>query len=402
MLESAQQTQLEHIKYSRDVVHGYSKAIQKLFNLVISYVEDAEIASKNGKKVIWAGGGSWDIPVIYASDTIPVSYSEMGRISGTEAISIAEDYFQVPAETCSMVKTTLGEWYLRKNSGIKRIFGSSVACEPFNLAWEVIKKEGYDVYTVDVVYRAPGVDGDRYEQLVKYFIDEIHDFSEWLTGSKEIDKNKLSIELKRKNYLMGQMRKIMDLRLKHPFYVKSLGVMYLLNGLNHYFGKPEEYTEVLDLLVEELENEPENIEDQKNVIPLVWAGGNGQEFGIYEAIDEAKGSLLGFVTTPYSKDYREDIDPVEATARFLLDSQAAGASIYRRNAIEAQVNKINARGLVLYGYLGCSFGSVARELFRSYFHKKGIPSINLEGTFQVGPPSGQILTRIRAFIEMLS
>lgn len=397
----AEQTQLEYIKYSRDEVHKYSNAIKKLYDLVLSYIDDAEEASRNGKKVVWAGG-SWEIPLIYASDTIPVSYSEMGRVSGAEAITISEDLFQVPPETCSMVKATLGEWYLRKDRGINRIFGSSASCEPFNLAWEVIKKNGYDVHTLDVVYRAPGVEGERYEQLLQYFIGEIYDFSEWLTGSREVDKDKLRYEIQRKNRLMGKIRKIMDLRIKNPFYIRSLAVMYLLNGLQHYFGKPEEYSEVVDQLLEELENAGENKEDIKNVIPLVWAGGSGQEFGIYQAIDEANGALLGFVSTPYSKSYNEDIDPVESLARFLLDSQMAGASIYRRHAIEAQVDKINAGGLVLYGYLGCSFGSVAREMFRDYFHKKGIPSINLEGTFQVGPPSGQILTRIRAFIEMLS
>jgi hypothetical protein len=31
----------------------------------------------------------------------------------------------------------------------------------------------------------------------------------------------------------------------------------------------------------------------------------------------------------------------------------------------------------------------------------GTPGIFLEGSFQVGPASGQILTRVRAFIEML-
>ncbi|MNI93515.1 2-hydroxyglutaryl-CoA dehydratase, D-component [compost metagenome] len=93
---------------------------------------------------------------------------------------------------------------------------------------------------------------------------------------------------------------------------------------------------------------------------------------------------------------------MESLVRFQLESQMAGASIYRRDVIERQVDRIGARGLILYGYLGCSFGSVTREMYREYFHNKGIPSINLEGTFQVGAASGQILTRIKAFIEMLS
>ncbi|MDT3426400.1 benzoyl-CoA reductase/2-hydroxyglutaryl-CoA dehydratase subunit BcrC/BadD/HgdB [Paenibacillus forsythiae] len=403
VLTSEAQEQLNHIRHSRDVVHAYSPAIRKLFNLVIDYVDDAEKAGHSGKKVIWAGV-PWAMPLIYSTGAIPVAFSEMGRISGQEAITISEDHYQMPAETCSMVKATAGEWYLRKQAGssITRIFGSSSACEPYNLAWEVMKKEGFDVYTSDVVYRAPGVNGERYEELVHYFVDEIREFNEWLTGTREIDKDSLKREILRKNYLMRRIREIMDLRLNHPFYVKSLAIMYLLNGLTHYFGKPEEYTEVLDSLVEELSRLEANVADQGRAIPLIWTGGSGQEFGIYDAIDHAGGALLGFVSSPYAKDYNEDIDPVESLARFQLDSQMAGASIYRRHVIEQQIDKIGARGLILYGYLGCSFGSVTREMYREYFHNKGIPSINLEGTFQVGPPSGQILTRIRAFIEMLS
>lgn len=403
VLTSEAQEQLNHIRYSRDTVHAHSPAIQKLFNLVIDYVDDAEIAGKNGTKVIWAGV-PWAMPLIYSAGAIPVAFSEVGRISGQEAITVSEDYYQMPAETCSMVKATAGEWHLRKQAGtsITRIFGSSSGCEPYNLAWEVMKKEGFDVYTSDVVYRAPGVEGERYEELVRYFVDEIHDFNEWLTGSREIEKESLHREIIRKNYLMRRMREIMDLRLQHPFHVKSLGIMYLMNGLTHYFGKPEEYTEVLDALVEELSGLEADEAERQRAIPLIWTGGSGQEFGIYETIDNAGGALLGFVSSPYTRDFLEDIDPVESVARFQLQSQMAGASIYRRHVIEQQVDRIQARGLILYGYLGCSFGSVTREMYRDYFHNKGIPSINLEGTFQVGAPSGQLLTRIKAFIEMLS
>lgn len=404
-LSAAQEDQIAHIKLNRDVVHHYSPAIRRLFNLVLDYVDDAEKAAKNGHKVIWAGV-PWAMPLIYACDTIPVAFSEMGRISGSGAITIAEDFYQMPPETCSMVKATTGEWHLRKEAGtgITRIFGSSSACEPYNLAWEVIRKEGFDVYTADITYRAPGVkaDGERFEELVQFFREETLDFIQWLNGAREYDGEKLRREILRKNHLMRQVRRIIELRLKHPFYVKSLAIMYLMNGLSHYFGKPEEYTRVLDALVEELEQAEENAEDRRKAIPLVWTGGNGQEFGIYDAIDHANGALLGFVTMPYIKDYREDLDPLEALVRFQLESQMAGASIYRRHVIEQTVDRINARGLVLYGYLGCSFGSVTREMYREYFHNKGIPSINLEGSFQVGAPSGQILTRVKAFIEMLS
>ncbi len=395
-------SQREYIEYSKEV-HSYSKAVNKLLDLSENHIPDAEKAFTGGKKAIWCGAVGWVVPLVYACDTIPVAFGEMGRLSDRDVMLIAEDYYQFPIETCSMVKCVVGQWHLRKDkSGIKRILGNSSACEPYNQAWEVMKSQGYDVYNNDIIYRGKTVDGKRLDKLVDFFVGEIHGVVEWLTGSSEIDEIKLAFELKRKNRLLEKMRKILDLRLKHPLYVKSLATIQMLNvGLNNYFGKPEEYEEALDLLIEELEAKPVDEAELKKVIPLVWAGGTGQEFGIYEAIDQAGGALLGLRSVPF-KDFREDIPPVEALARYVYDNQGAGAGIFARNVIELELEKTDAQGLILYGYIGCSFASVDREMWREYFHKKGIPSINLEGSFQTGAPSGQVLTRVKAFVEMLS
>ena len=39
---------------------------------------------------------------------------------------------------------------------------------------------------------------------------------------------------------------------------------------------------------------------------------------------------------------------------------------------------------------------------RNKLKEKGIASLSISGTFQVGPPSGQLLTRVNAFVEMLN
>jgi hypothetical protein len=128
----------------------------------------------------------------------------------------------------------------------------------------------------------------------------------------ETGKESLLVEIRRKNRLLTKVRRVLDLRIEHPFYLKTLPTILLLNvGLNAYFGKPDEYEQMLDLLIEELEADVVDPIDLQRVIPLVWAGGTGQEFGI-----------------------------------------------------------------LLYGYIGCSF--------------------------QIGAPTGQLMTRVRAFIEMLS
>ena len=396
-------SQREYIAYSKEV-HGYSPAVNKILDLSESYVPDAEKAFAEGKTdAVWCMGYGWEVPLAYASGVLPVAFSELGRLSDRDIMLIAEDHYQFPIETCSMVKCTVGQWHLRRDeTSIRRIMGNSSACEPYNLAWEVMKNEGFDVYNNDVLYRGASVQGERLKKLIQFFIKEVHDASEWLTGSSTIDEEKLAFELKRKNRLLDKMRQILALRLKHPFYVKSLATIEMLNiGLNNYFGKPDQYEEALDLLLEELEARPVNNDERNKVIPLVWAGGTGQEFGIYEAIDQAGGALLGLRSVPF-KNYREDVPPVEALAHFVYSNSIAGAGVYARNVIEAEIEKVGAKGLILYGYIGCSFASVDREMWREYFHQKGVPSINLEGSFQTGAPSGQVLTRIKAFVEMLS
>lgn len=395
------QSQLEYIKYSRNEIHGYSKGVQKLFDLAVSYIYDAEKAHQEGRKALWSWG-FWEAPLLYACDTIPVSFTELGRLGSLDTLTVAEDYYQIPTEACSMVKATLGEWHLRSDGPIKRILGSSSACEPYNMAWELMKKQGFDVHCIDTVYRPPSCSDERYEEMVRFFVDELHRVARWLTGG-DPDEERVGSEIRRRNVLMQKVRRILELRLNHPLYIRSLPMMFLITGVGHYFGKPEEYGEALDLLIEELESARPDSGKGKGPVPLLWTGGRGQEFGVYKAVDDAGGALLGWVLpVPYARDYREDLPPVEAIARYFLDGQTAGASIFRRRAIEEQVKKTDARGIVMYGYVGCSFGGIERELEREHFHKQGVPSISLEGSFQVGPPSGQLLTRIRAFVEMLS
>jgi benzoyl-CoA reductase/2-hydroxyglutaryl-CoA dehydratase subunit BcrC/BadD/HgdB len=327
----------------------------------------------------------------------------MGRYGFREDMQVAEDYYQFPVETCSMVKCAVGQWHKRLNTGtINRILGSASSCEPFNLAWEVLRTQGYDVFTNEVLYRGPSVHGERLEQLVHFMMENLLDIAEWLTGARQIDEAALRQELIRKNRLLDKFKKILDLRLKHPFYMKTLAIILTLNvGLNNYFGQPEAFELAIDELIEELETTSVNEEDLKRVIPLIWAGGTGQEFGVYEAIDLAGGALLGLRGTPF-KPVREDVPPLEALARYLYDNGRAGAGVFTRDIIESEVNRLKAKGIILYGYIGCSFGSVDREMWRRYFHAKGHPCLNLEGSFQTGQPSGQVLTRVKAFVEMLS
>jgi benzoyl-CoA reductase/2-hydroxyglutaryl-CoA dehydratase subunit BcrC/BadD/HgdB len=51
---------------------------------------------------------------------------------------------------------------------------------------------------------------------------------------------------------------------------------------------------------------------------------------------------------------------------------------------------------------GCPYGSIAPQLERVYFKNLGIPYIALETSVHRDLPTEEQLTRIKAFIEMLS
>lgn len=397
----ALESQLAYIRQTR-VDHHYSPAVQKLFDLVVGYIPDCEEAWRRGRPAAWMSGGVWS-PLYYACDTIPISINEMGRLGSSEALAAAEDYFHLPKESCPMVGGVLGEFYLRLGRTVKRLAVYNASCEPLNVAWELLKDEGFDVYRVEAINRPNAHDDpERVRQMEEHLVKELRGLAVWLQG-REVDEEKLAREIRRVNRLFGKVRQILKLRLGNPFYLRSLATMYLILGTAHYFGRPELFEEVLDGLIEELTSAPEVPSPTGKIVRLAWVGGRGQEFGVYKAIDDAGGAITQWHTPDeWTKDYREDLPPLQACADYVISARMGGSPIRRLENIKQNLAVYGARGILFYSYVGCSFGGVHKEIQRDFFQKLGVPSIALEGSFQVGPPTGQLLTRIRAFVEMFS
>jgi benzoyl-CoA reductase/2-hydroxyglutaryl-CoA dehydratase subunit BcrC/BadD/HgdB len=395
------ESQLEYVRASKKD-HAYSPAVSQLYDLAMSYVEDAEAAHRTGRKAAWVVGIQ-EAPLLYATDTIPISLTELGRMGSADTVAIAEDYFQLPKETCSMVSSLLGEWYLRRDRTVPRMVVFNSACEPLNQAWELVQDEGYEVYRIESVARAGAGDKEREAQMLRFLANELVEAGRWLNDGKAVDETRVHGEILRNNRIFAKARRILELRLGNPLYVKSLATMFLLMGTGHYFGKPQAFEEALDALIEELESADTIAPPKGKIVPVAWVGGRGQEFGVYKAIDDCGGAVLSWRTpNVVSLDLREDVPPFDALAERLLSGQTFGSPVHRLKSIEEQLAAHGARGILFYTYVGCSFAGIYNEIQREYFHKKGIPSITIEGSFQVGPPTGQLLTRVRAFIEMLS
>jgi hypothetical protein len=90
------QSQLDYLKIDHKL-----PAISRVFDLALTYIQRADEAHQNGQKVVY-GGGVFDSAIVHAFDVFPCVYTELGRLAGDEAVALAEDYFQIPRETCSL------------------------------------------------------------------------------------------------------------------------------------------------------------------------------------------------------------------------------------------------------------------------------------------------------------
>lgn len=400
MAEQNFKNQQEYLAYNRRMV-AYSPALQKLNYLAVNAIDDLTKEANRGKNVVWSGTASTKSAFLYACGAAPLSIADFGRFKDEGAIELAEDYFQIPEEACSQMKTALGEFYMHRNDTVKRVIHNARGCEPFNQVFEYLKDFGYDVFTLDMGYY-PRNDAERSAQYRKLYKEEYLRLAKWLSGSP-LDETKLWNELRCVNRIMRKIRTVLNLRKLYPDYMKSLSTILLFLGSDHYYGKKEEYEEMLDMLIEEFSSlKPGDYNESKT--HLIWTGGRSVEYGIFQSIEEAGGAILGWgVSNNLETSYDLNKDPMEAFLDSLLgDKNATGSSEDICSVLERQIEECDAKGLIMYGFMGCSFSSVGREIMREYFKKREFPVLSLLGTYKAGEPSGQIVTRVRAFMEMIT
>jgi benzoyl-CoA reductase/2-hydroxyglutaryl-CoA dehydratase subunit BcrC/BadD/HgdB len=381
-------------------------SIKRLLDLRNAYTfHDVERAVKQGKTAIWGGTG-WELPLIYACDTIPVGIMELWREESHKTEEIAESYFQIPGEFCSMIKTIIGSLHLRKDGeGINRILAFNAVCEPISIVFELARQEGYDVHLIEGVssFKAR----DKRPEIIKFVALELQKVAVWLTG-KPVNEDKLSFEIRRKNLISAQVRRVLELRTKSPLDMPGYAVLLLMYGYLHYFGDPPMFSRLLDQMAEELE-EAASRPDPRPYIPLVLAGAFAGGPGLYQAVEAAHGAIVGWEIFG-TRDYREDVPPLESVAHYLLDAQLegqygemVGAAVHLRKIhVEKLVAQTGARGIVSGSVTGCPYGSIVPQLEREHFKKLGIPYISLETPVHQDPATEEQLTRIKAFVEMLS
>ncbi len=382
----------------------YSPGILALQKLVENFsFYEIEERAKAGLKAIW-GGSSWEAPLISTCGVTPINIAELWHEESKEAEAVGENELQIPPEFCSMIKVLSGRLKLREKSMINKILYFGSTCEPISTAFDLALQEGYDVHCRQAVTSFSNE--EKRPEIVSFLAKELDKVAIWLTG-KSVDEEKLKAEIHRKNTILRKIRKILDLRVKSPHYLRAVPTLQILLAATHNFGNPEEYSRMLDMLISELE-EAARRPTREPYIPFVLAGGGAGTNGIINVIEESQGAILGWLIIS-TADYREDVPPLESIAHYVLDAQARGelgevagtSATLRRHRLEELVKQVGAKGIIASTITGCPYGSIVQQVEREHFKKLGIPIIQLESTVHGGRPSEEQIMRVRTFVEML-
>lgn len=390
--------QTGYLEYSKNVVHSYSPAIGRLLDLFIHHIDVALEEGEKGKVVVWVERAP--LKLMYACGAIPIAITDIARLGKMEHIHMAEEFFQIPAETCAMVKEKIGGFYGYRHSACKKIVLGQNICEPALGASSLMKEFGYETRIFDVEER-PMKTPEGQKKAGEKYLSEVEKLSQWISG-KPFDKERLSVELIRANRIADKVKRIMELQKEHPTYMKSLPSMIMISGRDGYYGQPEKYEEILDELIREFEALKEGSYAEKKV-KLLWTGGRGIDFSVYNAVDVSGGQIVSWnIVGSGTKKYDETIDPLDAFIDFTYGAKRAGGMKVMNESDEKKFREVKADGVIIYLTQGCTHLVIGREVRRQYLNDKNIPTLFLSGTAQIGEATGQVMTRVKAFIEMLS
>jgi hypothetical protein len=379
-------------------------AIAKTFSL-----DAVDRIAKDGGNVVWGFVMGWS----------PL-FRSLGYISGegglimdsirlsAEAVSAAESHCRVPVEICTPVKARCGIHHLRRpHNTIKKHVQFAGDCGMSDMMAGILPLEGIEVHTVEPLSLL-NYDPARRPQYVQFYVNEIQRLAHWLTG-KPVDEAVLAQELHDRNLVTRKIETILKLREKNPYYLTLGDVFVLAGGSNDYFATDNyeenkaKYNAILDQIIAEFDSVPEN----HDYIPLLKVGGCPFCGELCKVVDDAGGAIVGnnMVEPAY---YREDVNPVESLAHFMIDQQLSGRGEDKSGGvftnvvhhIEHQIEATGAKGVIVTGVINCPYTSIAQQYWQDYFKKKGVPFIvMLADTNAV--PTEEVKMRLKAFVEML-
>ena len=282
------------------------------------------------------------------------------------------------------------------------LIGASIPCnggvKALKRIGELFKKEVF-ILNIPIEVTSDSIDYlvEQYEQMINYIERE--------TGRK-VDNTKLKQTIRFNNQVREYMLEIEDLCKHVPSPInsndlKNFIMIVLLQGTKEGIDVVKMYR---DEFRHRIDNELDKIPDEKH--RLLWIQNRIQfKTNILDILEKQYGAKI--VIDELNHIWWEPMDendPLRSLAKRMITHPLVGPAERRTKILIQLAKDYKIDGAINPAHLGCRQSSGARALMKDSLQKIGIPLIDLdvdcvdERNFS----KGQILTRLEAFMELLT
>jgi len=374
------------------------------FNFVVAEVHGLRIQElddhkKDGGKVIGTFCVFVPDEVILAANAIGV-----GLCAGSQ-FWVEDGEKVLPRNLCPLIKAFMGA----KVGGTCPYFNScdmvvgETTCDGKKKAWEILD-EYVPVHIMDLPQMKKNKDYKMWEDEIKILMNKVEE----LTGNK-ITVDSLKEGIKIANAKRKALKRLYDLRKLKPSPISGLDA--LLISQIAFYDNPLRFTQMLNALCDELDEKAKNLApDNRKRLMITgtpMAVPNWKLHSIIESLDAqivVEETCTG--TRYFENEVSEEGDTIEELIKNLADRYLKiNCACFTPNDgrledIIRYTDEYNVDGVIDANLSFCHTYSVEHRDIERGLKEKNIPIMQIETDYS-SEDSGQIKTRVEAFLEMI-
>lgn len=374
------------------------------FNFVVSEIHGLRVQEladhkKEGGKVLGTFCVFVPDEIILAANAISV-----GLCAGSQ-FWVEDGEKHLPRNLCPLIKAAVGA----KTSGTCPYFQScdmvigETTCDGKKKAWEILN-EFLPVHVMDLPQMKRNKDYSMWMDEIKLFIEKVEE----LTGNKVTIKNlKKAIDLC--NGKRRALKRLYDSRKLKPSPISGLDS--LLISQIAFYDNPERFIEQVNALCDELEERAKGMQDKgKKRIMITGTPMAVPNWKMHSIIEGLNAQVVVEETCTGTRYFENEVSPEGETITDLIKNLAdrylkINCACFtpnegRMDDVIRYAQEYRVDGVIEYNLSFCHTYAVEHDRLEKALNEKGIPHILIETDYST-EDSGQIKTRIEAFLEMI-
>lgn len=223
---------------------------------------------------------------------------------------------------------------------------------------------------------------------------------------RRITDDDLDDSIRRANRLRRTVRRIRELAYgADPCPLPALEAMNAEFSVLHGYSDPDECQRVLDHLLHTVE---ERVRRGEGVVPadavrVAWVGPPA-DMRLLNLLEDMGARVAGteYMINQSLSVISEEMPPLQALADCFLNASLIGSCAFRARKAVSEARRYRAEGIIVSGVVGGSHCVAEERIVRRMAEQEiGIPTLYIDVPFPLDEPSGQVRTRMEAFIELL-